>query len=122
MEPLAVDFLVKLVFGLALTLPGAAALGVVLVNLAKIPGWVTDGNAPVVQNVLSVVFALIIGGISLFAPQVDIPGLDVQFGQFAQVLVVLLPTFALLYKWLAPLLHNAIKGFPGIGYSYSLQK
>ncbi len=120
-EPVAVDFLVKILFGLSITVPGFTAAGVTLVNLLKIPGWVADGNAQVIQNVLSVVFAIVIGCLTLFLPNVNVGALDVKFGDFAKMLTVLLPTFAILYSWLAPLLHNAIRGFPLIGYSHSVK-
>ncbi len=119
-EPAAIDFLVQLLFGLAVTVPGFTALGVVLVNLLKIPGWVTDGNSQIVLNIFNVVSAVVIGVLALFLPTVDIPGLDVMFGKLAGVLTVLLPTFVLLYKWLAPLFYKAIRGVPLIGYSYTL--
>jgi len=121
-EPTGIDFLVQLLFGLAVTVPGFTALGVALVNLLKIPGWVTDGNAPIVLNIFNVLSALAIGLLTVFLPSVNIPGLDVTFGQLANVLAVLLPTFALLYKWLAPYIHKAFRGVPGIGYSFSLAK
>lgn len=119
-EQTAIDYLVQLLFGLAVTVPGFTALGVVLVNLLKIPGWVTDGNAPVALNIFNVLSAVVIGLLTLFLPNVDVPGLDVTFGNWAGVLMVLLPTFVLLYKWLAPYFHKAIRGFPFLGYSYTL--
>lgn len=121
-EPTAIDFLVQLLFGLAVTVPGFTALGVVLVNLLKLPGWVTDGNASIFLNIFNVCSALFIGIASVFFPALDLPGLDVTFGQLANILVVLLPTFALLYKWMAPYLHKAIRGFPLIGHSFTLAK
>lgn len=121
-EPTAIEFLVQLLFGLVVTVPGFTALGVVIVNLLKIPGWVTDGNAPTILNIFNVLSAVAIGLLTLFLPGFSVPGLDVTFGQLANILTVLLPTFALLYKWLAPYFHKAIRGFPLIGYSFTLAK
>lgn len=43
-----------------------------------------------------------------------------KFADLANTLTVLLPTLVLLVKWLAPVFHDALKGLPFIGYSYSL--
>lgn len=119
-EPTALDFLVKLLFGLAITVPGFTALGVAIVNLLKIPGLVTDGNTQIALNIFNVLSAIFIGLATLFLPSLDLPGLDVTFGRLADILTVLLPTFALLFKWLAPLFYQAVRGVPGIGYSFTL--
>ncbi len=121
-ESPAIDFLIQLLFGIAITVPGFTALGVVIVNVLKIPGWVNDGNAQIALNIFNVFSAVLIGIVTLFLPAVDIPGLDITFGKLASVLTVLLPTFVLLYKWLAPYFYKAIRGFPLIGYSYTLAK
>jgi len=120
-QPVATDYWVDLLFGLIVTVPGFTALGVVIVNVLKIPGWVTDGSATLWQNILSVLFAILIGCLIHFFPNVSIPALDVKFGQLAQTLTALLPIFAILYSWLAPILHNAIRGFPFLGHSNSVQ-
>jgi len=121
-QPTSIDYLVQLVFGIAVTVPGFTTLGVVLVNLMKIPGWVKDGNTQLALNIFNVLSAVVIGALTLFLPNVDIPGLDANFGRLAGVLTVLLPTFVLLYKWLAPYIHQAIRGVPGIGHSFTLAK
>jgi len=119
-EPTDIDFLVQLLFGLAVTVPGFTALGVMLVNLLKIPGWVTDGNAQIALNIFNILSAVVIGLVTLFLPNVDVTGFDLTFGKLAGALTVLLPTFVLLYKWLAPYFYQAIRGVPVVGYSHTL--
>jgi len=121
-ENVAIDFLTQLLFGLTVTVPGFTALGVVLINLLKIPGWIKDGAVPVALNVFNVVSAIAIGVLTAFFPQVNIPALDVKFGEISNYLIVLLPTFVLLYKWLAPLFYGAVRGVPLLGYSNTLAK
>lgn len=118
--PAGIDYLLQVIFGLSITVPGAALLGTMIINLIKIPGWVTDGSAPFWSNVVNVVFALFIGFASLFTSW-NIPGLDTKFADLANTLAILLPVFVLLYKWLAPIFHGALRGFPLIGYSHSMK-
>ncbi len=119
-EPTAIDFLVKLLYGITITVPGFTALGVVLANLFKIPGWITDGNVQIFLNIFNVLAALVIVVLVSFFPDVDVPGLDVTLGKIAGTLTVLLPTFILLFKWLSPYFYRAIRGVPVIGYSHTL--
>lgn len=119
MDAPTIENLVKILFGLVLTAPGASALGVVIVNLLKIPGWVKDDKAQFAINVVNVLFALFFGAASLFTSW-NIPGLDLKFADFAKVLTVFLPVFALIFKWLAPYLYRVVRGVPVVGYSHSL--
>lgn len=117
--PTGIEYLVSVIFGLIVTVPGATALGTILVNLLKIPNWVTDTNAALWSNIINVAFALFIGFASLFTNW-DIPGLDTKFSELSNTLAILLPVFVLLYKWLAPIFYGAIRGVPLLGYSHSL--
>jgi hypothetical protein len=113
-----IEFLVELIFGLAITVPGASALVVILINIGKALKWVPDTRAGTVSNVLSVGMALLIGAASLYTTW-DIPGLDIQFSSLAANLTILLPVLVLILKWANPTLHSAIRGFPLLGYSNS---
>lgn len=115
-----IDFLTQLVFGLAVTVPGFAAFGVVLINLLKIPGWVPGDKAPIFLNIFNVLSAVAIGVLALFFPQINIPAVDKTFGTLTENLGILLPSFMLLYKWVSPLFYQAVRGVPVVGYSNTL--
>lgn len=116
-----VEYLVQLLFGLSVSVPGFATLGVVIVNILKTNKWVKDSSAPAIFNIINVLFAVFIGIASTYTKW-DIPGLDVKFAALSDTLTILLPAFVLLSKWLAPIIHGAIRGFPILGHSYSMLK
>lgn len=118
-DPL-VETLLRLIFGLSVTLPGVGLLVPVLVNIGKVFKIVKEDQAGLAVNILSLAFAVFIGAASLFTTW-DIPGLDMKFSDLANTLTVLLPTLVLLVKWISPIFYGAIKGIPFIGYSYTLQ-
>lgn len=118
MDP-TIENIVKLVFGLAVAAPGAAALVVVLVNIGKMLGWVKDDKAGVAVNVLNVLFAVVLGVLALFFPSVNIGGLDDFLNGLSGTLTAFLPLLAILVKWLAPFFYGAVRNVPLLGYSHS---
>lgn len=118
MENPTIEFLLGLLFNLALFAPGAGLLAVVLVNVGKIFKIVKDDFAQVSLNILNVVFAIVIGVLALFFPGVDIPGLDKTFGSLADTLTAFLPLLMMLMRWITPEVYGAMRGVPVLGYHY----
>ena len=121
-EPLSIEFFLKALFGLILAVPGATALGVVLVNIGKAVGLVKDGAAPQASSILSVLFAVTIWILTLAVPNFEIAALDAKLGDFSGIMITLTPVIIMVWKYLAPKFHDAIKNVGWMGYSFSLQE
>lgn len=122
MENPTIEFLLGLLFNLALFAPGAGLLAVVLVNIGKMFKIVKDGMSQVALNIVNVVFAVVIGVLAVFFPGVNIPGLDAVFGSLANTLTAFLPLLMVLMRWIAPEIYGAMRGFPVLGHHYGAEK
>ena len=118
MDNPTIEFLLHLLFGVALVAPGATALVVVLVNVGKLFGVVKDGHAPAFVNILNVLFALVFGVLAKFFPAVNVPGLDTTVGSISATLTAFLPLLVIAVKWLAPKFYPALQGVPVLGYHF----
>lgn len=99
------------------SLVGVGALIAILVNLAKLIGWVKDGTAQTWSAVLNIVGLIALLSLKLFKPDVSIPDLDAQAGALADVLVALSGFIVQLLSSKAT--HLAVRNVPVIGKSNS---
>lgn len=72
------------------TLAGVAALIAALVNIGKTLGLVPDGSAAKASAALSLVAFISLVVLNIFAPEVDVEGLDKQAGDLAVVALYIL--------------------------------
>ena len=72
------------------SLAGVAALIAALVNVGKVFGMIPDGKAQNVSATLSLAAFAIFVGLKLFAPEVNIDGLDAQAAQVAEAVLYIL--------------------------------
>ncbi|MBX3004577.1 MAG: hypothetical protein KF821_01970 [Anaerolineales bacterium] len=100
-----------------LALAGVAALVAVLVNIGKLVGWVPDGAAPTAALLLNLGAFVVFAGLKIYAPDVDVAGLDAGAQQIATILVQVLAFVAQLGVSRAA--NAAVRGVPVIGYSHS---
>lgn len=103
------------------TLAGVAALVAALVNVAKTFGM-PDGYAPNVAAGLSLAGFAALVTLKIFAPEVDVPGLDAQAADTAKLILYALGFFA--QMGLPAQFHNLFKNgsVPLIGASNSDQE
>lgn len=111
------------ILNLFLTLAGFAAFIAFLVNVLKIPGWITDGNAALWVKYLNFAGFFIVGVLFFIAPNA-IPSVDKILGLLAELGGVLLPVLALLFGWplanrISKFTHDNVRSFPVLGYSNS---
>lgn len=71
------------------TLAGVAALVAALVNVAKTFG-LPDGKAPQVSSLLSLLFFIALAGLRIFAPEVNVIGLDEKAADLAVLVLYIL--------------------------------
>jgi len=122
-QPFDISQIIENLFGVVVLTAGASTLGTALVNIGKQLKWkgnplIPDSQAMVWSNRFSFIFALGLGATSLFAPGVDLAVVDAKMGDIAGILLLVLPTVLLIWNWLAPKIHNAIRGVWGIGFSH----
>lgn len=104
---------------LFLSLGGVSAFVAVVVNILKTLGVIKDGYASVWSTGLNMLGLIALFVMKLF-PGVDIAGVDSVINTIAQILSLL---FGLIVQLLgSKLAHFAIKGFPVLGTSYSLNR
>lgn len=109
----------NIVFPAFVALVGFPALAAAVGNLLKAFGAVGDGAAPTVSLIFNLigflgVFYLVATG------QVELlKALDVQLGILASFIVSF--TVFAVETGLTKLFHQAFRGMPGIGYSFTLQ-
>lgn len=104
-------------FASFLALGGVAALVAILVNVGKQIGWVPDGSAPTAALGLNLVAFVAFVLLKIFAPEMDVAGLDAGAQQLATILVQVL---AFVMQLGASRVANAaVRGTPIIGYSHS---
>lgn len=64
-DSLLTETLLKLIFGLSITVPGVGLLIPALINIGKAIGWVKDNQAALIVNILNLAFAVFFGLTSL---------------------------------------------------------
>jgi len=107
----------ELVFRIVAGLVGFPALVAVGINLAKYFGWLSDGSAPKANFVLHLL-AYVGVAVAVFFGKVDIlPGLDMQLGALANVLLSVLAFLSSL--GVARGYNAALRGVPFVGYSHN---
>lgn len=98
-------------------LAGFAALIALLINIGKAAGWVKDGQAPIVSAALNLLGLAGLLAAKVFAPDIDLAGVDAQVSDFVQVGVVV--TTYVLQLLASKGANAAIKGVPVVGYSHT---
>ncbi len=99
------------------TLAGFAALVSVIINVLKVVGVVKDGTAPiwaVGANLIGLITLIVIGFVK---PDMDLTGIDAQFGQLAQILLMSLSFVVQVAS--SKFTHAMLKNVPLIGKSFS---
>jgi hypothetical protein len=99
------------------TLAGVAALVAVVINVMKSLNVVKAGDAQTWSagfNLLAIVGLFIL---KVFAPDVDITGIDAQSAQFAQVAQVVIAY--VMQLGISKLTHISLRGVPIVGTSQS---
>ncbi len=99
------------------SLVGVAALIALLINVLKWFGVVTDGTAQTWSAGLNLLFLIGLFAVNLFAPEVDIAGLDARLAQLVEFAAVVWGYLLQLFG--SKLAHELMKGVPIIGKSYS---
>lgn len=98
-------------------LAGFGALVAAVVNALKFFGIVKDGQAPAYTGALNLAGLVALFALKVFAPAADMANLDGIAGQIAQLLTVAFGLFVQLGGSKAA--HEALKGAPLFGFSYS---
>lgn len=98
-------------------LAGFGALVAAIVNIGKQVGIVKDGQAPVFSTGINIIGLVVLFALKVFAPDVSVEGLDATAAQIAQFLTVAFGLFVQLGG--ARFAHDALRGVPVIGKSYS---
>jgi hypothetical protein len=99
------------------SLGGIGALVAALVNIGKTVGWIKDGQAPTFMTGFNLLILILLFALGIFRPQADIAGADQIAGQLA---VVLITVFGFVWQLISSrLTHDALKGVPVLGKSYS---
>lgn len=94
-------------------LAGFAALIAFLINILKTVGVVKEDQAPTWSAGLNLAGLVMLLALQIYAPQVDIEGLDQQVAQAVEVGVVV---FGYIIQLLSSKLsHAVVRGVPGIG-------
>jgi Mg2+/Co2+ transporter CorB len=105
---------------LVMSLAGVGSLVAVLVNIGKAVGLVKDGQAPMYTTGAGLLVMVILFIAGIIKPDFDVAGTDTVVGQVAQILSMI---FSLVWPLIsARLTHNAIKGTPILGKSYSQEQ
>jgi len=99
------------------TLLGFAAVIAVVINLLKLAGVVKDDTAQTWSAALNLAGLAGLLLVKMFQPDLDVPGLDQQAAEFANVLTVIVAYISQLLG--SKLTHYAIKGVPFFGVSNS---
>jgi hypothetical protein len=99
------------------TLLGFAALIAVLINILKLAGVVKDDTAHIWSAALNLAGLVALFLAKVFSPDLDVPGLDQQAAEFANVMTVIVAYISQLLS--SKLTHFAIKGVPFFGVSNS---
>lgn len=98
---------------------GFAAIVAVIINVLKYFGLVKEGAAPTWSagfNILGLILLFVAG----FFPDLNIQGVDNVLNVLAQIFTL---AFSLVIQLLSSkLAHNAIKGTPVLGKSYTLER
>lgn len=111
---------IEMLLGFVVSLGGMGSLIAVLVNIGKTLGWVKDGQAPTVTAGLNLLLMAAVFGLGVFKPEFDWAGLDENAGQLATVLATV---FGFVWQMVSSrLAHNAVKGVPALGKSFSLEQ
>lgn len=96
---------------------GFAALIAFVINGLKYFGVVQEGQAPTWSAGLNLAGLVMLLVLKVYAPSVDVGGLDEQVGQFVEVGVVV---FGYVIQLLSSkLAHSVVRGVPGIGKAIS---
>ena len=99
------------------SLLGFAAVIAVVINLLKLAGVVKDDTAQIWSAALNLAGLAGLLLVKVFQPEVDIPGLDQQAAEFANVMTVMVAYISQLLS--SKLTHYAIRGIPFFGVSNS---
>ncbi len=110
------ESLIQLFQGFA-ALAGVAAFLAAVINIGKAFGWVKDGLAPTWSTVLNLVAFVAFVVLRLFAPEIDIAGVDGAAAQLANTLVAILAFVGQL--GVAKGTNAILRGAPVIGFSHS---
>lgn len=110
------DTIAKLVAGLA----GFPALLAALINVAKFFGWLADGQAGKVNEIAHLVVYVGVGVLVLLGKVDLLPGIDVQLGAVAQILLAVL-AFLSSIGFAKRFHERTLFGLPFVGYSHSYQ-
>ena len=98
-------------------LAGFAALIAFLVNILKVVGLVEDGHAPYWSAALNLLGLAGLLAVNVYAPELDVAGLDAKVAGFVEVGLVV---FGYILQLLgSKVTHYAVKGLPVVGKSYS---
>lgn len=100
------------------SLVGVAAVIAVVINLLKVFGLVKDGQAPIYSTGLNVLCLAVLFALQIFAPEVDVAGVDATAAKFAEAAMVVIGFFVQIGG--AKLVHSLLKGVPLVGKSHSL--
>ena len=99
------------------TLVGVAAAIALIINTLKYMGVVSDGTASNWSAGLNLIALTGLLLLRIFAPSVEIAGVDAQIGQAVEVVAVILGYVLQLFG--SKLTHMVVKGLPVVGTSYS---
>ena len=99
------------------SLLGFAAVIAVVINLLKLAGVVKDDTAQIWSAALNLAGLAGLLLVKVFQPEVDIPGLDQQAAEFANVMTVMVAYISQLLS--SKVTHYAIRGIPFFGVSNS---
>ena len=105
-----------------MALGGLAALIAVVINILKTFGVVKDGQAGLWSTGLNLAGLVALFVVGIVAPEYDIPGLDGQVAQVAQILSLI---FAfIMQNWVSKGTHDVLASgkVPVIGKSFSAEK
>lgn len=108
------ELVLRIVAGLA----GFPALLAAVINFLKWVGWLPDGAAPT-ANMIGHLIAYVGVGVAVILGKIDIlPGLDLQLGALANVLLAVLAFLSSLR--VAVVVNNRVlRGLPLVGHSYA---
>lgn len=99
-------------------LVGFPALLAAVINVLKYFGWLENGSAPA-ASMIGHLIAYVAVGVAALLGKIDlVPGIDVQLGLFANILIAVLAFLSSL--GLAGKIHeDVLFGLPVIGYSHT---
>jgi hypothetical protein len=104
-------------------LAGFAAFITLLVNVGKRLKWIPDGAAPMVVKWLNLGGLVVVGILSLVAPNM-IPFVDSALGTLAEIGGLLLQLLTFVFAWplanrISGFTYGGVRKFPLVGYSHS---